>query len=73
MAPVRAGRRRVPRNRYRVTDDHALGPAASSDAQRIDAARAEAALKRATRLGQQVHVGDDSMDLLIETRHGRSL
>ncbi|MCP8706907.1 hypothetical protein QWL27_03560 [Streptomyces thermocarboxydus] len=73
MAPAPAGRRRVPRNRHRVTDDHALGPAATSDALRIDAARAEAALKRATRLGQQVHVGDDSMDLLIETRHGRSL
>lgn len=45
---------------------------AGSDAQKIDAARAETALKRAKQLSQQTPDAEQP-DLTIETRQGRTL
>lgn len=41
------------RDRYQITDDTPLGPDAASDAQKLDAARADAALRRAQQLAAQ--------------------
>ncbi|WP_454132169.1 C-terminal helicase domain-containing protein [Microbacterium lacticum] len=60
------------RDRYQITDDTPLGTIAGSDAQKIDAARAETALKRAKQLSQQTP-DTEQPDLTIETRQGRTL
>ena len=60
------------RDRYQITDDTPLGPEAGSDAQKIDAARAETALKRAKQLGQQTPEHEPP-DLTVEVRQGRTL
>lgn len=60
------------RDRYQVTDDQPLGAAAGSDAQKIDAARAETALQRARQLSQQTPE-QEQQDLTVEARQGRSL
>ncbi len=53
------------RDRYQITDDTPLGTVAGSDAQKIDAARAETALKRAKQLSQQPP-DTEQPDLTIE-------
>lgn len=60
------------RDRYQITDDAPLGTVAGSDAQKIDAARAETALKRAKQLSQQTP-DSEQPDLTIEARQGRTL
>ncbi len=60
------------RDRYQITDDSPLGPATGSDAQRIDAARAATALKRARQLNRQSPEREQP-DLTMEARQGRTL
>lgn len=60
------------RDRYQITDNDPLGTVAGSDAQKIDAARAETALNRAKQLSQQTS-NTEQPDLTIETRQGRTL
>lgn len=60
------------RDRYQITDDTPLGPEAGSDAQKIDAARAETALKRAKQLSRQTPEHEQP-DLTVEARQGRTL
>ena len=60
------------RDRYQITDDQPLGPAAGPEAQKIDAARAQAALQRAKQLAQ--HSPDtEQPELTVQTQHGRTL
>lgn len=60
------------RDRYQITDDHPLGTGAGSDAQKIDAARADAALHRAKQLSQRT-LDTEQPDLTMEARQGRTL
>lgn len=60
------------RDRYQITDDTPLGPEAGSDAQKIDAARVETALKRAKQLSRQTPEHEQP-DLTVEARQGRTL
>lgn len=62
----------VYRDRYQITDDPPLGTIADSDAQKIDAARAQAALQRAKHLSQQTPE-QTQPTLSIEAERGRSL
>lgn len=58
------------RDRYQITDDTPLGPDAGSDAQKLDAARATAALTRAQQLSR--HTPTEQPDLTMEARQDRS-
>ncbi|WP_396290676.1 MobF family relaxase [Curtobacterium sp. KT1] len=60
------------RDRYQITDDQPLGTVSGSDAQKIDAARADAALHRAKQLSQQTP-DTEQPDLTMEVRQGRTL
>lgn len=60
------------RDRYQVTDDTPLGPDAGSDAQKLDAARATAALTRAQQLGRQTRNAEQP-DLTMEARQGHTI
>lgn len=60
------------RDRYQITDDTPLGPGAGSDAQKIDAARAAAALTRAQQLSRYSW-SVEQPDLGMEARQGRTL
>ncbi len=60
------------RDRYQITDDQPLGAGGGSDAQKIDAARAAAALNRAKQLSQQAP-DTEQPDLTVEARQGRTL
>ena len=60
------------RDRYQITDDQPLGAAAGSDAQKIDAARADAALTRAKQLSQHTPATEQP-DATVEARQGRTL
>lgn len=60
------------RDRYQITDDQPLGAAVGSDAQKIDAARADAALTRAKQLSQHTPATEQP-DATLEVRQGRSL
>lgn len=60
------------RDRYQITDDTPLGPGGGSDAQKIDAARAAAALTRAQQLSRYSW-SVEQPDLGMEARQGRTL
>lgn len=60
------------RDRYQITDDTPLGRDAGSDAQKLDAARANAALTRAQQLGRHTQ-NTEQPDLTMEVRQGRTL
>ncbi len=60
------------RDRYQITEDHPLGASSGSEAQKIDAARAQAALVRAKQLSQQTP-DTEQPDFTIEARQGRTL
>lgn len=60
------------RDRYQITDDTPLGPGGGSDAQKLDAARAAAALTRAQQLSRHTP-NTEQPDLNIEARQGRTL
>ena len=60
------------RDRYQITDDTPLGTIADSDAQKIDAARAQAALQRAKQLSQR-SPEHEQPDLAVEVEQGRRL
>ena len=60
------------RDRYQITDDTPLGPDAGSDAQKLDAARATAALTRAQQLSRHTP-NTEQPDLIMEARQGRTL
>jgi conjugative relaxase-like TrwC/TraI family protein len=60
------------RDRYQITDDTPLGTIADSDAQKIDAARAQAALQRAKQLSQR-SPEQEQPDLAVEIEQGRRL
>ncbi len=60
------------RDRYQITDDQPLGAGGGSDAQKIDAARAAAALNRAKQLSQRAP-DTEQPDLTVEARQGRTL
>ncbi|WP_270618479.1 MobF family relaxase [Micrococcus luteus] len=60
------------RDRYQITDEAPLGPVAESDAQKLDAARATAALTRAQQLSRHTP-NTEQPDLTMEARQGRTL
>lgn len=60
------------RDRYGITDDQALGAATGSDVQKVEAARAGAALRRARQLSDTTP-GRDQPDPTVEVQHGRTL
>ena len=60
------------RDRYQITDDTPLGPGPGSDAQKLDAARATAALTRAQQLSRHTP-NTEQPDLTMEARQGRTL
>ncbi len=62
------------RDRYQITDDTPLGPDAASDAQKLDAARADAALRRAQQLANRTDAARrNEPEHIVETRQGRTL
>ncbi|WP_027287042.1 MobF family relaxase [Ruania albidiflava] len=60
------------RDRYQITDDTPLGPGPGSDAQKLDAARATAALTRAQQLSRHTP-NTEQPDPTMEARQGRAL
>lgn len=60
------------RDRYGITDDDALGAGTGSDAQKIDTARAGAALRRARQLSAAT-TEREQPDPVVEVRQGRTL
>lgn len=60
------------RDRYGIPDDDALGAATGSDVQKVDTARAGAALRRARQLSDTT-TDRDQPDPAVEVQHGRTL